>query len=167
MLTGTRLKQIPSLTLVQNKIVLVKNVHEEREAPEQIMFGDGNWKFCVLLGLAIHLEQWVGAGEGLINTRIFALEHDNPKNAKSTVGKLLKALINSEDFHPVCSKPLGAHIVRKCANTYSRCTGNSKDDSDYWERWKGHRRQGDTYKDTILQFPDAKVAATLAIGGPV
>jgi hypothetical protein len=153
--------------ILKTKLWWSKNVHEEQKSPEQIIIGAGDWKFCSLIGLAIHLERWIGSGEGLVNDLIFGMEGDNPKNAKDNVWKYLKSYIDSNEFHALRSEPLGTHSIRKCANTYSCWTGNSKDDNDYWARWKGKKRQGNTYEDTILPYPDAKVAVSLAIGGPI
>ena len=41
-----------------------KNVNEERDAPDQIMFGANDPKYCVLLALAVHLEVWFGTAQG-------------------------------------------------------------------------------------------------------
>ena len=41
---------------LKTKLRWSKNVNEERDAPEQIMLGAADWKRCVILGLAIHLE---------------------------------------------------------------------------------------------------------------
>ena len=144
-----------------------KNINEEREAPEQIMIGADNWKFCVILGLAIHFELWIESGLGMINEQVFGLEGDNPRHAKDRVRAILGSLIDKEEFVSVKNEPLGTHSIRKCARTFSRRAGNTKDDNDCRGRWKRQKTQGDVYEDTILPYPDAKVAATLAIGGAV
>jgi hypothetical protein len=119
---GEEIKDSPQFDFtLKTKLRWSKNVHEEREAPEQIMIGAGDWKFCVLLGLAIHLERcWIGSGEGLVNDLIFGMEGDDPKNAKDKVRKYLKSYIDSNEFHDVRPEPLGPYSIRKCANTYSR-----------------------------------------------
>jgi hypothetical protein len=45
--------------------------------------------------------------------------------------------------------------------------GCAKDDCDHRGRWKGRKRIGDIYEDTILPYPDANVASALCIGGPI
>ena len=42
----------------------------------------------------------------------------------------------------------------------------SKDDRDLRGRWKGKGRVADKYDDVELPFVDAKVAASLCMGGP-
>jgi hypothetical protein len=60
----------------------------------------------------------------------------------------------------------GTHSIRKLATTRARKFGCSKDDTDTRGRWK-RKRQQDSYADTMLPYPDAKVAAALCKGGPI
>ena len=41
---------------IKSKMRWRKNVLEERESLDQIIFGSMDWTYCVLLSLAIHLE---------------------------------------------------------------------------------------------------------------
>jgi hypothetical protein len=153
---------------LKTKLRWSKNVNEERDAPEQIMLGAADWKWCVILGLAIHLEVWIGAGTGMVNDKIFtAGENDNPDATKQRSATLLKELLESEEFVQLIEALLGLHSIRKAARTHCRRMGRSKDDCDYRGRWKGKKRIGDVYEDTILPYPDALVAETLCIGGAI
>jgi hypothetical protein len=51
--------------------VLVKNVLEERDAPDQNIIGSMDRQYCILLALAIFLEVWTEAGDGLANPYLF------------------------------------------------------------------------------------------------
>ena len=62
---------------------------------------------------------------------------------------------------------LGSHSTRKFAATFARRSGCSRDDVDARGRWKGQRRIVDIYIDSVLPYPDAKVAGALCIGGPI
>ena len=131
------------------------------------MIGAGDWKWCILLGLAIHLELWIGSGTGTVNEQIFARENDSAESAKEQAGSLLREIMESEDFTKLRQAQLGTHSIRKCSRTHVRRMGRSKDDCDYRGRWKGKKRIGDIYEDTILPYPDAHVASALCIGGPI
>ena len=144
-----------------------KNVNEERDAPEQIVMGGGDWKWCVQLGLALHLELWIGSGTGMVNERIFAGENDNADSAKDQAANLLREILQSDDFVKLKENQLGTHSIRKCSRTHCRCMGCSKDDCDHRGRWKSRKRIGDIYEDVILPYPDANVASALCIGGPI
>ena len=65
------------------------------------------------------------------------------------------------------SDPIGTHSIRKLPATYARRNRCTKDDVDARGRWKSNKRIVDTYIDCLIPFPDAKVASTLCIGGPI
>lgn len=48
-----------------------KNVMEECDAPDQILFGTMDPKYCILLALAIYLEAWLEAGLGIDSPYLF------------------------------------------------------------------------------------------------
>lgn len=62
--------------------------------------------------------------------------------------------------------PLGTHSFRKFASTFCRRNGCSKDEKDHRGRWKRRGRTSDVYDDVELNWPDAKVASRLCVGGP-
>ena len=49
----------------------LKNVHEERDAPDQILFGAIDKQYCIMMLLAIHLEHWFGTPAGSTPTNPF------------------------------------------------------------------------------------------------
>ena len=55
--------EFPSSLMV--KLGWSKNVHEERDAPFQILLGAMNPSYCVLLSFAIFLEYWFATHLGL------------------------------------------------------------------------------------------------------
>ena len=150
---------------LQSKMCWSKNVQEERDSPDQILLGANDPKFCVLLALAIHLEH--GFKDGLLRSV------DDDETAllfgvtKQTASKAMRDIVTSDGFVLRARGPLGTHSVRKFPATYARRNGCSKDDVDCRGRWKNNKRQVDTYIDVELPFADAKVAATLSIGGPI
>jgi hypothetical protein len=153
-----------------------KNVHEERDAPNQILVGAMNRGYCVLLGLAIHLEMFIESGEGALTPLVFGIgdggdDNDIEKIANKTNKKIQSMLqhdiLNRPEFvHFVDDGPVGSHSVRKLAATHSRKNGCTKDEKDIRGRWKKGRRISDVYDDIDLPYPDAKVAGRLCIGGP-
>jgi hypothetical protein len=48
---------------VTTQLRWAKNVHDERDAPRQIMLGAVNPRYCILLALGIFLEVWIESGE--------------------------------------------------------------------------------------------------------
>lgn len=63
--------------------------------------------------------------------------------------------------------PIGTYSLRKLAATYAANNGCSRGNIHYRGRWRMHKRIVDIFFDVTLAYPDAKEAATLAVGGPV
>ena len=145
---------------LKSKMCWSKNVLDERDSPDQIILGAGDPTFCPIVALAIHLDHSIAAG--LLNERskLFGIN-------KSTAADHLNQVIRGEGFPLFDKLPLGTHSIRKFPSTYARRNGCSRDDVDVRGRWKRMKRMVDTYIDVELPYPDAKVAAVLAIGGPV
>ena len=78
----------------------------------------------------------------------------------------MKDIIDDYDFITILEGKCGTHIIRKMAIARSRRCGCSKDETDTRARWKQIRPQY-SYADTILPWPDAKVAADIFKGGPI
>ena len=78
---------------------------------------------------------------------------------------LFSDILNQESFQPVLPGPIGIHSIRKLQATYARRNGCSKDDVDPRGQWKSNKRILDTNIDCVIPYSDAKVAATLSIGG--
>ena len=63
-----------------------KNVREERDAPEQIIFGAQDYLFCTLLGLAVHLEVSLQQGTARESIYVFSLgDNDRTKQRTSLI----------------------------------------------------------------------------------
>jgi hypothetical protein len=60
---------------------------------------------------------------------------------------------------------LGSHSIRKYTATHGQRCGCNKDDKDIRGRWKSKGRVSDVYDDVEFQYPDAKVAEKLSVGG--
>ena len=139
-----------------------KNVLEERDAPDQILLAAMDPRFCSILALAVHLEH--AFHYGTISTspssKLFGI-------SKEVVANRLKVIFNDSSFPKASDGPVGTHSIRKFPATYARRNGCSRDDVDARGRWKRNKRIVDTYIDVSLPYPDAKVAATLCIGGAV
>ena len=146
-----------------------KNVRTEADAPEQVLMGASHPNYCVLLGLATWLEFSVrayGSGQKFVfNYRTL----DCPIRIKENADKILKTVLSRPEFTNIelVTGKKGTHSMRKFATTFARRNGCNKDNVDLRARWKGKGRQQDTYADTTLPFPDAKVCAALCKGGPL
>jgi hypothetical protein len=141
-----------------------KNVMEERDAPDQILLGSMDRRYCILLTLGIFLEVWCEAGRGLGNQYLFG-ESGIAKRTASTIYKSLKGVWDKVEFNRLAQGPIGTHSTRKLPATRARRCGCSKDDVDSRGRWRKRRVQ-DRYVSVNLPYPDAKVAAALCVGGP-
>lgn len=147
------------------KMCWSKNVQEERDAPDQLVFGAMDRRYCILLPLGIYLEVWLESAAGAANHFLFG-DGDNPEMTKKFLSAVLKNDVwDLEGFQQLASGPIGTHSLRTFPSTFARRCGCSKDDIDSRGRWR-KRRVVDRYIDVTLPFPDAKVAAVLCIGGP-
>ena len=142
-----------------------KNVLEERNAPDQILLGSDNPRYCVLLALGLHLEEWLATPAGVALPYLFG-RSNNPKTAARRIYSILRQVFESDDFNSTAIGNLGTHSFRKYATTYARRNGCSKDDADHRGCW-AKKRIVDRYIDRNLPYPDAKVASVLAVGGPI
>jgi hypothetical protein len=141
-----------------------KNVLEESDAPDQILLGSMDRRYCVLLALGIFLETSCEAGLGLGNEYLFG-DTGIPARTKNAIYKTLKEVWGKPEFNRLALGPLGTHSTRKLPATRARRCGCSKDDVDSRGRWRKRRVQ-DRYVSVNLPYPDAKVAAALCVGGP-
>ena len=110
--------------------------------------------------------------DGIINC--FSLS-SSPEASKRRAGKLLKEVFESDEFKLRFGSDasvsldlwLGSHSLRKSAATHARQNGCTRDEIDLRGRWKKKTRQVDVYIDTEVPYPDARVAGTLCVGGPI
>jgi len=98
-----------------------KNIHEEGDAPWQIMLGSRDPLFCVFIGLAIWLEFYLGQSQGL-SSYVFDFSGDYrvPEGGDKTndfVQKWLWQTYNSGKFVAKKDGPLGSHSICKYAAT--------------------------------------------------
>lgn len=150
-----------------SRISWSKNIREERDAPDQILLGAMDTRYCILLSLGIYLELWCELGLGLTYPYLFGT--GNPENTKKLIANILKKDIWGEtgtEIRTSANGLLGTHSLRKFPSTFARRNGCSKDDIDARGRWRKCRTV-DRYIDVNVPYPDAKVASILAIGGPI
>jgi hypothetical protein len=146
------------------KMCWSKNVRDEGDAPDQILLGAMDQRYCVLLGLAVWLETDVDESPFL-----FGIDGiDDPEALKKKASDFVRDNVFRNDafVRALSTGLLGTHSFRKYAGTSARRNGASRDDVDSRGRWKKRKRQSDTYIDPCLPWPDAKVASLLCKGGP-
>ena len=145
---------------LKSKMRWSKNVLEERESLDQIIIGSMDPNVCVILALTLHLEH-----------SVFEQSVDSPYlfgTSKQRIRLLFERITQETNFlASESSAPIGTHSICKLPATYARQNGCTKDDVDARGRWKSNKRIVDTYIDCLIPFPDAKVASTLCIGGPI
>ena len=153
-----------------------KNVMEECQAPSQIILGAHDPDFCTLLNVGLYLEEMYPTelnADGELNC--FAIS-SSPSSSKARVSRILKEIFDSEEFKALFGNHhlstsldawLGSHSLRKLVATHARRNGYSRDEIDLRGRWKKGKRTVDAYLDTTIPYPDAKVAASISIGGPI
>ena len=121
--------------------------------------------FCVLLGLAVWLEVFLGCG-GITEQMpyIFGLNKDvrvpqgGDKIKDAVLDIFAKEVFNQPKF-VTDDGPLGIHSFRKFASTFCRRNGCSKDEKDCCGQWKRRAQTSDIYDDIELNWMDAKVAS--------
>lgn len=128
-----------------------KNITEERESPRQILLGSMDEKMCVLLNRAIYLELSADADCEFL----FGNGSDGDRAIRAGLKEIIDAL------GAASAGNIGTHSVRKGPATYCARCGMPKDDIESRGRWRGAKRQVDTYVDIQRPYPDARVAACL------
>ena len=142
-----------------------KNVLDERDAPDQVLFGAMDHRYCALVGLGIWLEHHFTKNPEN-NEFLFGTKGINcPVAIKNKAASKLREIFKDETFNVVDDGNKGTHSMRKFAVTQARSSGCGKDDTDTRARWKGHKRQQDDYANVTIPYVDAKVAAALCKGG--
>ena len=154
--TSTVLKH-PLYPFVLNiKMCWSKNIRMERESPTQILLASMNPLICPFLHLAIFIET-VGAQRGGAQHGGFMFGNTN-RNTSALISKIL----TSRFFKPAIPMgKLGTHSIRKGAATFCSRNGIPRDWIQQRGRWRGQRKQVDTYIDGFQPYPDARVAACL------
>jgi len=165
-------EQFPTFAL-QTKVAWSKNVHEERECPDQIILGANDPDFCPLIGLAGWLESRVEENWG--NTRYLFGDHpdeDEPMRMNANYANNLNKVWKKNEFKELAAEvrgEIGTHSIRKFASTWAAEHGCTANEVEIRGRWKGGRngRIVNLYIN-VQQLPtDGKVAGTLCVGQPV
>jgi hypothetical protein len=160
------LHQYPDFGIV-TRLCWSKNVMEERDAPNQILFGSFDCRYCSLIGLGTWLEYNLTIHPEP-NDLVFSIHGlSDPASIKSHAAYELDKIFKRNDFVRASDIGyVGTHSMRKFASTKARGSGCSKDDTDLRARWKSDKRQQDAYNSVTIPYIDAKVAAVLCKGGP-
>ena len=163
--------------LLMTKLRWSKNVRDRRQCPPQVMLPCMDNFYCVYLALAIFLELWIGAGDGLNSQWLFC---DGVTDLRSSLKEMkreadatkralyvaLKEIFDGPHFIRLrgAVDKLGVHSTKKKGTTDARKKGTQKDFVNYRARWKDASMQG-RYADTVLPWPDIMCASNLCPGG--
>ena len=149
--TSTVLKHPQYPFALNIKMCWSKNIRTEQESPTQILFASMNPVICPILHLGIFIET-VGAQRGGFLFR----------NTNRNTSFLISKILTSKFFRPIIEGgKLGTHSIRKGAATFCSRNGIPRDWIQMRGRWRGQRKQVDTYIDNFQPYPDARVAACL------
>jgi hypothetical protein len=168
---------------LKTKVRWSKNVMDERKCPDQIFLGAMDPDFCILLALAIYLEEWL-SGNGKDCEYLFINEViSNPtptilkgilQNQKTKYATRTKKLIfNNPEFQATLGasncKDLGTHSFRKFAADYAEKCGMTYEEVETSGRWKkaAAQRVVGRYINQEHPYADAKVEGCLCVGGPI
>ena len=159
----------------QTKMMWSKNVLEERDCPPQILLGAANPVFCIILSLAVYLEERFSRF-GVNSRFLYTEDVDNeaPKRAVKSYSKTVreKVFLNHE-FQLLSSNTrgsLGMHSFRKFPATWAILLGATQDEVDVRGRWKRGRagRVSTRYINPCQPYSDAtKVCSLLCVDGPI
>ena len=154
---------------LQTQMCWSKNVSEERDAPQQILLGAMDESYCVFLALSIHLEIHLQGGDGFKGDYPFGIYGGSPENTKKQVATCIHSVFDTNAaFDYNRDDELGTHGIRKLAGSFAANNSCSPSEVELRGRWKSEgRKQVNTYINTTLPYPDAKVAAILCVGGPI
>ncbi|KAH9150675.1 hypothetical protein AeRB84_006523 [Aphanomyces euteiches] len=135
-----------------------KNISEERESPRQILLGSMDERLCVLLNLAVYVE--------LIDSDDpERVEHGflcgNGYDGDRLVRDMLHRVLENAGFKKLVDGNLGTHNIRKGPATYASRNGMSRENIELRGRWRGHKKQVDTYIHIDRPLPDANAASCL------
>ena len=132
-----------------------KNILEERDSPVQIVLPSNDPRMCALLNLVMYMETYSHRN----------LAHDEPlfgsNKGKAFFNRYLKSIFQADAFENIDVSKLGTHSLRKGSTTYASRACAHKDYVDRRGRWRGHKRQVDTYISMTLPFPDAEISTIL------
>jgi len=134
-----------------------KNITEERDSPEQVLFGSFEETICPLLILAMYIEICGVTGE-LLEKSGFLF---GGSAAQSAIRRQFDSLLQDDEFTALLEGLLGNHSVRKGSVTFAMRSGLSRDHATRRGRWRGKKEVVDAYISINLPYPDALAAHKL------
>ena len=148
--TSTVLFNVRDSFTLHIKMSWSKNIRTEMQSPTQILIAAMDPIICPLLNLAVYMETFGGHAGGLM------FDH-----SKKTTTNLIDEILASSNFRAQRAGRVGTHSFRKGSATYASRFGLPKDWVNLRGRWRGKKKQVDTYIDVDQPYPDARVAAVL------
>ncbi len=112
---------------VMGRLPWSKNVNEERDAPQQLIFGsmDPHYDTLSLLGLWLEFRFVMHPKQ---NEFIFCVDGlEDPIRIKERIQKVLSIVLSNDQFHIRDVGLLGSHSIRKFGVTFARGNGCSKE----------------------------------------
>ena len=158
---------------LKTKVRWSKNVMEERQCPPQILLGAADPMFCLLLNFGVYLEVMLGLYPDCTYLFTDSTTNNAVKNLTATYRNRLEAVVwKHAEFKAMETKDdeegIGTHSYRKYPSNYARGCGMSPDEIEIRGRWKTQgKRVVFRYIDVKQLTIDAKVAASLCVGGPI
>ena len=159
---------------LKTKVRWSKNVMEERQCPPQILLGAMDPLFCLLLNLAVYLEEMLCRDPNQLYLFTDSVSDNAPKNLIQTYRKRLEKVVwkNAEfkalEVEDDEGEGVGTHSYRKFPSNYARGCGCIPDEIEIRGRWKSQgQRVVFRYIDVKQLATDAKVAGVLCVGGPI
>ena len=135
---------------------------EERDAPDQIIFGAMDPAFFPILGIAVHVVHPIHTGRmaSMDSQSLFCIKIER-------ISTLFQKIIESGSFTQTIDGKLGTHSIGKLPAMYARRNGCSCNNVDARGKWKSNWLMIDTYIDNSIPYPDSKVTTVLCIGSVV
>jgi hypothetical protein len=121
-----------------------------------------DFRYCVLLALAIHLEVFLGSegGQGGLSPYVFGFSDDItvPDSDSKTEDKIQAILHDEmlchEEFHDGFGGLLGSHSNRKLASTHAmKKNGFPREEKDLGGQWKRREHVSDVAYDDVDLLP--------------
>ncbi|KAG9407882.1 hypothetical protein AC1031_021123 [Aphanomyces cochlioides] len=113
-------------------------------------------RLCVLLNLAVYLE--LIEDDSIVDEKFL---FGNGVDGDRSVRDLLRTALENSAFKKILDGNLGTHSIRKDPATYCARNGVSRENIELRGRWRGYKKQVDTYIDIDRPLPDAQVASCL------
>ena len=132
-----------------------KNVTEERDCPPQILIGSQDKDFCVLLDLAIYLEDRFET-KGILGEYMYTEELDEnaPKRSLNAYSRSVRDRVFKAtrflELSSLTAGSLGIHSIRKLPATHARSMGCLQDEIDLRGRW--HRDRGSRISLSLIHI---------------